>query len=216
MALKITIGAALVLMVLLGFVGFRRDMRRGVLALAATLLGAILVGFWAEPWGQSLAQRFVGGNLERLTFIVSCLIFLFSVLVVGYGGGVLFGPKERAPFPRRLANGLLGLLDGALIVGYLLRFGAVGNPDFLETVRGMPPARILYDGMPLLFLVFTLGVAVLVLLRTAALFGGRARSAPAKPSEAALPKPTPPPATGAPSAPRVDEHDILEKINRQV
>jgi hypothetical protein len=216
MALNITIVAALVLLVLLGFVGFRRDLRRSVLALVGTLLGAILVGFWAELWGQSLTQRFGGGNPQRLTFIVSCLIFLFSVLVVGYGGGVLFGPKERTPFPRRLASGLLGLLNGALIVGYLLRFGTASNPDFLETVQDILPARILYDGMPLLFLVFTFGVAMLVLVRAAALFRGRELGAPAKPSEMALPKPAPPPAAAAPSTPRVDERDILEKINRQV
>src|SRR5262245_5610875 len=55
MALKIALGAAVALMAVLGYVGFRRDLRRGVLALAGTLLGAILVGFWGASWGQSLA-----------------------------------------------------------------------------------------------------------------------------------------------------------------
>src|SRR4051812_10322091 len=127
MALNIMVGAALILVALLGVVGFRRDVRRGVLALAGTLLGAIVVGFWAAPWGQALASRFVGGDIQRLTFIVSCLIFVFSTLVVGYGGGLLLGAKERGPFPRRLASALLGLLDGVLIVGYLLRFATAGN-----------------------------------------------------------------------------------------
>src|SRR6185436_19820085 len=77
MALNITIGAALILIVLLGVVGFRRDARRGVLALAGTLLGAIVVGFWAAQWGQALASRFVGGDAQRLTFIVSRLILVF-------------------------------------------------------------------------------------------------------------------------------------------
>src|SRR5258706_10931500 len=108
MALKIVVGIAAALIVGLGFVGLRRDPRRGVVALAGTLLGAIMAGFWGDRWGQSLAERFVGGDTQRLTFVVSSLVFLFCALVVGYGGGLLLGPKERAPFQRRLVGGLLG------------------------------------------------------------------------------------------------------------
>src|SRR5215213_2036263 len=69
MALAFTIVIALVLVVL-GLVGYIRDLRRGLLALIGTLAGASLVSFWAAQWGQALAGR-VGGDPQRLIFIVS-------------------------------------------------------------------------------------------------------------------------------------------------
>jgi hypothetical protein len=210
MALQIAFGAAVALMLLLGFVGFRRDLRRGVMALGGTLLGAILVGFWAAPWGQSLAARF-GGDTQRLVFIASCLIFLFSVLVIGYGGGLLLGPKERVPMPRRVAGALLGVLNGALVAAYLLRFGASGDASFRETVQDWLPARVLHDGLPLLFLGVTAGIALLVLVRGLIAFAGRDRATSAK-----LPVEQPQPATAAgppPAAGRVDDHEVLNKVN---
>jgi hypothetical protein len=207
MALQISFGAALVLMALLGFVGFRRDIRRGVLALAGTLLGAIMVGFWAVPWGQSLAGRFVGGNTPRLTFIVSCLIFLFCALLVGYGGGVLLGPKERAPVPRRIAGALLGVLNGALIAAYVLRFGTAGDAGLREEIQAWVPARVLHDGLPLLFLLVTAGLSLLVVVRASIAFAGRDR---ATASTAASPQKA---ATPAPAPNHVDERDELKKVN---
>src|SRR5262245_45871189 len=118
MELAFTIVVALVLAVL-GLVGYIRELRRGLLALIGTLVGALLVDFWAAPWGQSLASRFVGGDAQRLTFIVSCVLFLWGALFVGYGGGLLLHrPKERPPFQRRLVGALLGGLNGVLIVGF--------------------------------------------------------------------------------------------------
>src|SRR5258705_8328703 len=58
MALAFTIVIALVLVVL-GLVGYIRDLRRGLLALIGTLAGASLVSFWAAPWGLALAGSFV-------------------------------------------------------------------------------------------------------------------------------------------------------------
>jgi hypothetical protein len=204
MALQISFGAAVALMALLGFIGFRRDIRRGVLALAGTLLGAIMAGFWAAPWGQGLAGRFVGGNAPRLTFIVSCLVFLFCALVVGYGGGLLLGPKERAPLPRRVAGALLGVLNGALIAAYLLRFGSAADAGLREEIQAWVPARVLHDGLPLLFLIVTAGLSLLVLVRALLAFAGRDR-APAQPKPAAT--------SPAPSPGRVDDPDVLNKVN---
>jgi hypothetical protein len=211
MALKITIGAALALMALLGYVGFRRDLRRGVMALAGTLLGASLVGFWGEQWGQSMADRF-GGDPQQIAFIVNSLVFLFSVLLVGYGGGLLLGPSERASFPRRLAGALLGMLNGALITGYLLRFGTERNPSAREAIGDWLPARAVHDGLPLLFLGFTLAVGLLVLMRAVIKFGGRERPAPARLS-AEERKPAASTTGATPTTAPVDDHDVLNKVN---
>jgi hypothetical protein len=207
MALQISFGAALALMGMLGFVGFRRDIRRGVLALAGTLLGAIMVGFWAAPWGQSLASRFVGGTTPRLAFVVSCLIFLFCALLVGYGGGVLLGPKERAPLPRRIAGALLGVLNGALIAAYLLRFGTAGDAGLREAIQAWVPARVLHDGLPLLFLLVTTGLSLLVVVRASIAFAGRDRAP--SPAAASQQKPD----TPAPALSSVDDRDVLKKVN---
>jgi len=205
MALQIVLGAAVALMVLLGVVGFRRDLRRGVLALAGTLLGAIMAGFWAAPWSQGLAGRFADGASPRLLFAISSLIFLFCALLVGYGGGLLLGPKERAPLPRRIAGALLGILNGALLAAYLVRFASSGDAGLRELIQAWPPTRALHDGLPLLFLLVTAGLALLIVVRALIVFAGRDRAR--KPSGA----PTKPATSAAPS--RVDDRDVLNKIN---
>jgi colicin V production protein len=211
MALKIAFGAAVALMLLFGYVGFRRDLRRGVMSLSGTLLGAILADFWAAPWGQSLAGRFVGGDSQRLTYIVSCLIFLFSVLVIGYGGGLLLGAKERVAVPRRVAGALLGVLNGALVAAYLLRFGAASDAGARELIQAWLPARILHDGLPLLFLGVTAGVALLVLVRALVVFAGRDRVTTAK--AAGPPKPAIAADAPAPAAGQASDRDVLNKVH---
>jgi hypothetical protein len=206
MALKIAFGAAVALMALLGYVGFRRDLRRGVMALAGTLLGAILVGFWGDSWGQLLVAR-LGGDPQRMTFIASCLGFLLTVLIVGYGGGVLLETKERAPFPRRLAVALLGILNGALVAAYLLRFGALADAGFREEVQVWMPARVLHDGLPLLFLGVTGVAAALVLVRSLIVFANRDRLPPPRPPAAQQQ------AAAAPASGRVGPDAVLDKVN---
>jgi hypothetical protein len=212
MALAFTIVIALVLAVL-GLVGYIRDLRRGLLALIGTLAGAIMVSFWAAQWGQSLAGRFVGGDPQRLTFIVSCALMLWSALVIGYGGGMLLArAKERSLFSQRLAAGLLGALNGMLIVAFLLRFAVASQPGFATTIQASPLAKILYDGLPLLFLGAALAATLAVLVRGVMLLATR----PASPAAPAAPaaKPAAAPATSA-SAPtqRIHDHDVLDKVN---
>lgn len=221
MALAITIVVTLVL-VLLGLVGYWRDTRRAVVAIAGTLIGALMVGFWGEPWGQQLAQRMVDGNPRTLTFVISCALFLFCALVVGYGGGVLFGrAKEPPAFSQRLANTFLGLLNGALIIGYVLRFATAQQPEsnFTALVQNTPLVRIFHDGLPYLFLILAGGVGALVLVRGAlqAVSGRRvvvppSSTRPTTATTSPAAKDLPASANAAPRA--IDDRDILDKINR--
>jgi hypothetical protein len=222
MALKFVVGTAAALILWLGFVGFRRDLRRGVMTLVGTLLGAIMVGFWGERWGQSLAERFVGGSPQQLMFIVSSLVFLFCALIVGYGGGTLLGPKERGPFQRRLVSVVLGMVNGALIASYLLRFAAADSGSLREEIQAWPPARWLHEGLPLLFLIVTVGIGLLVFVRILLSLGGYAPAAPPKPAVAASQQKSngtaPSSAASAPTAASaststVGERDVLGKIN---
>jgi hypothetical protein len=147
--------------------------------------------------------------------VVNCLLFFFCALVVGYGGGLLLGhAKERASFSRRLVGALLGLLNGALIIGYVLRFATAQQPEsgFATTVRNTLLARVFHDGLPLLFLGIAIVVGVLVLLRGVVVAVALGRPA------APLPGPKTPPAQdqakGAPAPGRVDDRGVLDKINR--
>jgi uncharacterized membrane protein required for colicin V production len=208
MALALTIIITLVL-ILLGLVGYVRDMRRGLLALTGTLLGAILVNFWGTQWGPSLASRVVGGDPQRLTFVVNCVIFLWSALIIGYGGGVLLSrAKDRPIFSHRLAGALLGALNGVLIVGYLLRFATEKQPGFAAIIQSAPLARLFHDGLPLLFLSLAALVTLLVVGRGLVLaFGGR----PAPVSKPAAP--AAPATSTAPQPAKLTERDILNKVN---
>ena len=202
MALAFTIVIALVLLVL-SLVGYIRDLRRGLLALVGSLAGASVVSFWATQGGQALAGRFVGADPQRLTFIVSCVLLLWSALVVGYGGGMLLA-RTKDSFQLRLVGALLGALNGVLIVAFLLRFAVTSQPSFAAMVETSPLAKILFDGLPLLLLVLAVAVTLAVLVRGMMLFATR-RAAPAAPAA---------PATSA-SAPtqRISDRDVLDKVN---
>ncbi|MEP7188272.1 MAG: CvpA family protein [Roseiflexaceae bacterium] len=203
MPLAFTIIIALVL-VLLGLVGYIRDLRRGLLALIGTLAGASLVSFWAAPWAQALAGSFLGGDAQRLIFIVSCALLLWSALVVGYGGGMLLTRvKDRLTFQQRLAGALLGLLNGVLVVAFLLRFAITSQPSFAVIIQASPLAKILFDGLPLLFLGLAIVATLAVLVRGIVMLATR-RAAPATPAAT--------PATSAPTQ-RIGDHDVLDKVN---
>jgi uncharacterized membrane protein required for colicin V production len=205
MALAFTVVIALVLVVL-GLVGYIRDLRRGLLALIGTLAGASLVSFWAAPWGQALSSRLTGGDPQRLTFIVSCVLLLWSALVVGYGGGMLLTrAKERPPFQQRLAGALLGALNGVLVVAFLLRFAVVSQPAFAATIQASPLAKVLYDGLPLLFLGVAVAITLTVLGRAIVLFATRPAAPATNPA-------TPATSSSAPTQ-RIGDRDVLDKVN---
>jgi MFS family permease len=165
MALKIVVGVAALLILWLGYMSYRRGLRRGIMAMMGSLLGAIMVGFWGEAWGRQLAVRYSGATPQQTIFLVSSLVFLFCVLVVGYGGGSLLGPKEHGEKKRELASLAIGLVNGIMISSYLLRYGALYSAPVRSQIQSWMPSRILHDGLPLFFLLVTLGTAAIVIGR---------------------------------------------------
>jgi len=164
MALVI-IGILIIFLLVLGLVGYSRDVRRGVVALAGTLLGSSLVDFWSWPLAVDLAKR-LGTQPQSLRLLSSMLIFLLAVFLVGYGGGSLLGrTKARTTFGRRAAGALLGMLNAVLIVAYLVRYASVSNPQLQASILTSPITVALHDGLPLLFLMFALVVGSLVVVR---------------------------------------------------
>ena len=210
MALAYTIVIALVLVVL-GLVGYIRDLRRGLLALIGTLAGVSLVSFWAAPWGLALAGSFVGGDPQRMIFIASCALLLWSALMVGYGGGMLLArAKDRPSFQQRLAGALLGVLNGVLIIAFLLRFAITSQPSLAEVIQASQPAKILFGSLPLLFLGLAVAVTLAVLVRGVVLLATRRAAPPAAPAAPAAA--TPATSTSAPTQ-RIGDGDVLDKIN---
>ncbi len=185
MLLAITVLLILVVAVL-GLIGYIRDVRRGVVALAGTLMGANLVAFWGEPFGRNLAES-LGGRVDSYIFLGSILIFTLTVGLVGYGGGSLLGKSKGPPlsFQRRFASALLGMLNGVLIVAYLVRFSAANNLEQQALLRSSPVTQILHDGLPLMFLLFAMVVGSLVVIRTSLILISRAT----KPEPIAVPQP---------------------------
>lgn len=217
MAFVIALVVILVLL-LLSLVGYWRDTRRGIFAIAGTLIGALLVGFWGEPWGQMLAQRFGSGDPRTTTFVVSSALFLFCALVVGYGGGVLLSRAKGQPvLSTRLANALLGLLNAALIVGYVLRFATAQQPEsrFTAIVQSTPLARVFHDGLPVLFLMIAGGVGALVLARAGMLVLDSRRAAATAPAAAGSAAPKEPGGGSFPAERTLNDRDILNKINQR-
>jgi hypothetical protein len=213
MALALTIIIGLVLAVL-GLVGYVRDLRRSLLALLGTLVGAILVNFSGDQWGAGLASRFVNADVQRITFYVNCAVFLWSALVVGYGGGILLNRAKDRPFQQRLTSALLGLINGVLIIGFLLRFATAKQPNFAPLIQADPLAKLIHDGMPLLFLAVVALVTIIVIVRAViGIFsrGVTPQAPPKKPVETP-PATTPASTPGAPAERHIGDQDILKKV----
>lgn len=210
MTLALTIALA-VTIVTPALVGYWREPRRGVLALAGTLLGATLASFWAARWGAGLAQA-LGGSPAAMTLFVSLGLLLVGSLLIGYGSGVLLAPQGRLAFPRRLLGMLLGLLNGVLLAGYALRYAADSSPAFAEELIGVPLAEAVRDGLPLLFLGLAAALALLILARRAMLLLRRPAAPKAPP--ASVPAPTPAPTPAGKEAQVKASEQIDERLNK--
>ncbi|HWQ12478.1 MAG TPA: CvpA family protein [Roseiflexaceae bacterium] len=197
MATTLTIALAVVIVVP-ALVGYWRDPRRGMLALAGTLLGATLADFWAARWGQELAAS-LGGKPRVLALFTGYGALALGALLIGYGAGELLPPPPARPsLPRRLLGALLGLLNGVLIAGYVLRLAAETDAGFEQELRGVALARLVLDGLPLLFLALAAVLAALILARRMLLLIRQLAARPAPPPQ----QPTPPAAPPQPSPPK--------------
>lgn len=220
-----------VVVALFGLAGLFRGVRRGVVALAGTLLGAVLVDLWSGPVATWLRETIRPERPALPTFLLVAALFLATALLVGYGGSVLMPrPDPQAKKPLGIVDftlgGLLGALNGAMIVSYLLRYadeiwadGSVG-----ELVATSPVAFVLDRWLPWFVMALVGTTAIFVLLRLfAATVRGRAAATKPKPAApaaapAAPPGQAQPPASGGQPAPpkSVSEQDkrVLDKINQ--
>ncbi|MDZ4718800.1 MAG: CvpA family protein [Roseiflexaceae bacterium] len=218
MSLAITLIIALVLLLLL-LVGAWRDLRRGMLALIATLFGAALSGFWGERWGNELASRF-DTNPSPIIVAMSIMLLAGVALLIGYGGGILLPPLPKVrTWQQRVAGGTLGLLNGIVLVGYLLRIGTRDNPAFAELIGSAAPTQLLYDSLPFLFLATALIGGAIIIGKSAMLALRKRAAAPSSPL-ASRPVPPATPSSVAPLPTTAEQHEnqqrTLDKINNRL
>jgi uncharacterized membrane protein required for colicin V production len=227
----------------LALIGLMRGVRRGLLALAGTLFAAVLVDLWNERLVDWLRSTLRPEQPALPIFLLTASLFLFTALIVGYGGSALLPrpepqAKQTAAIVDRPLGALLGALNGALIGSYLLRYadeiwvdGSVG-----ELALADPVARVLELWLPWFVMAMVGATTIFVLLRlTTTFLRGRvaaqqaAAAAAARRSTAAQPAPAQPaapqpsqPAGAAQSAPpppkSVGDMDrrVSDKINQAI
>jgi uncharacterized membrane protein required for colicin V production len=164
MPTAITIGTGL-LLVGLAILGATRDVGRSVAALTGSLLGAVLVTFWAEPLANELSRRLGNSDVGTLTRVTSLALFGIAVVLVGYGSWLLLARSTHAAPLTRVVGGLLGLLNGGLIAGFVLRYAAYTNDPFLAFINASPLGWPIYERLPQLLLVATSIIGLLVVIR---------------------------------------------------
>ncbi len=118
--------------VLFGLMGVFRGMWREVVVSLSIVLGMLIVQQWAERWAGDLHEMYGGLSQGQHRFWLSLVLFGLTVLVTGYllGGQLVKRPLRASD---RLLGGLLGLMNGAAIVGSILLFIYVGLDNIQTT-----------------------------------------------------------------------------------
>ncbi len=168
MALTVVLAVVAGLGALLGLL---RGVRAGLVAVAGTLLAAVLVDLWAEPLAGWVRETLRPERPAAPIFTVVAAVFLLAAGVLGYGGAALLPPGRVVgrPWLDRLVGALLGALNGALVAGYLLRYAVVIWADgwAAELTAGSAAAGLLLEWLPWSVLAMAGATGGLILVRVA-------------------------------------------------
>ncbi|PDV99095.1 CvpA family protein [Candidatus Chloroploca asiatica] len=163
MALSITV---LVLLALTGIIGGLQGIRRTMPTLVGTLLAAIVFDLWHVQLGEWFSATFQATQTEWPLFLLITLGFLTITGVIGYGGSNLLRPRrtrvQSVSLFSRLFGVVLGVVNGGLLLGYLLRYA--------EQIWGASATQLIADAAPADFLVRGLPWFVLGLVASTILF----------------------------------------------
>ncbi len=162
-----------IVLIALAVVGGMRGVHEGTLALIGTLIGAVLVDLWHPVWYEWVRESLRPEIPAVPTWAIASTVFLGVVVLVGYGSGLLFPRQPRddeigVPLRERIVGVLLGLLNGALVCSYLLRYtiDILHNPEFDTVVATSVTLQTLYDWLPwfVMSVVFVLSVMIIARL----------------------------------------------------
>ena len=174
--------------VLLGIVGLLRGAGRELVVAAAITLGALIGQQWVALWASDLNAMSSGISVGWAHFTLGLLILSATTLFVGYllGNRLVDRPVSAST---RLMGGLLGLLNGAAIAGWVLRYAYVGLDAKQLTANSVSDGFMIWAGwFPVVLAVLGTLYALLSPLR-------RARAAIERPSAGSDWAPTPAPTT---------------------
>lgn len=179
--------------------GWFRGMHFGLLTLIGTIFSAAVVNLWQRPLVE-FVEQYLSDNLYA--WVAVSLSFLLMVLIVGYGSYLLIPKTTEVPdldARIKLMGALVGLLNGALVVGYVLRYATTLLNDtetsvFLTT---FPLTSILHDWLPWYLLSIAGLVSLTNVIRWLKLFIQRLRRPAAK-------------------SPEEKESEVLSKINAKL
>ncbi len=189
---------------LLGLIGLARGVRAGLVAIAGTLLAAVLIDLWNQRLGAWIREMLRPELPALPTFLLVAAVFLLTVAIIGYGGSALL---PRAPAQSRsrqaldrVVGGLLGALNGALIASYLLRFAdaAWASGAVADLLATSPMARVLLLWLPWFMLALVVSTGAMVVIRGVAGFVRTRRTAPPPPAPVPSPQPAVAPAVTLP------------------
>ncbi len=108
-----------VIAVLFLAIGFRRGVVREVFVTAGVLAGVLLSTYWSRPWGIDFAD-FFGVSTQTGQYLVSTGFIVGTLFLLGYGAAFAMDLDDGMP-SRRVTGALLGLINGVLLFGFLLR-----------------------------------------------------------------------------------------------
>lgn len=157
----------------LGLIGLARGIYAGLLAIAGTLLAAVLIDLWHQPLALWIRETFRPERPALPVFGLTAAGFLLTALLIGYGGSVLLPQTLTAPRSSsvvdRLLGAALGALNGALLGSYLLRYAAMTWTDQTVSalIAGSSLAALLARWLPWFVLTLVGVTAMLILVRNA-------------------------------------------------
>jgi uncharacterized membrane protein required for colicin V production len=175
-----------------GWLGFTREVKRGAIAIAGTLVGVIMAEFWAASWAQGISGSEEGS--ATLTAILSIFILLGTTILIGYGSGSIIAPRtgfEKHNFGYRVFATLIGMFNGFLVLSYVLRYLHEGSEAVRTFLAPTISGAVLIDGLRWVFLIVLVPISFVVLARTLLRMG--------KPARGPVVGPRPAPVMGKPT-----------------
>jgi uncharacterized membrane protein required for colicin V production len=121
MTWNLTLDILLVVLVLLfAPIGFMRGPVKELLVTLGVVFGALLVEFWARPWGRDVDYYFDIGD-DPGAFVVAMSFLMGTTFIGGYGLGLLLAPWSYS-MRGRAAGAVTAALNGALLVSFSLQY----------------------------------------------------------------------------------------------
>lgn len=160
------------IIVVMGFLGMRRGVYRGFVTLGGTLLGAVLIDVMQPNLTEWVQMNLRVESPGVIIWWIKALVFLAVALVIGYGGNVLVRSGSipiKHDWRDMVVGGLLGALNGAVIVSYLLYYARAlpSNSGVASIIALSPIVHVARDWLAWFMLTVVIGLTLVIMIRIA-------------------------------------------------